>query len=103
VERAHGSGTHGAARGKAAAAARAEAATELRKRAERRLGEMMAAQPKATGGEHGGKKTLNGLRNNPSNPTITLDDAGIDKNLAHRARKATSTRANPARRAQIAR
>jgi hypothetical protein len=31
-----------------------ELATELRKRAERRLGEMMATQPKATSGEHGG-------------------------------------------------
>jgi hypothetical protein len=63
-------------------------ATELRMRAERRLGEMIAAQPKATGGEHGGKKTLDGLRNNPTNPTATLAEAGVDKNLAHRARKA---------------
>jgi hypothetical protein len=27
------------------------------------------------------------LRENPSNPTPTLSEAGIDKNLAHRARR----------------
>jgi len=67
-----------------------ENATELRRRAERRLGEMMAAQPKATGGEHGGKRRLDGFRENPSNPKATLAEAGIDKNLADRARKAAA-------------
>lgn len=63
-------------------------AYELRARAERRLGEMMEVQPKAKGGEHGGKKPLDGIRKNPSNPVATLAEAGIDKNLAHRARAA---------------
>ena len=47
---------------------------------------MMAEQPKTTGGEHGGKAPLDGLRNNPSNPTRTLKELGIDdKHLADRA------------------
>jgi hypothetical protein len=47
---------------------------------------MMAAQPKSTGGDRAGKSPLGGLRNNPPNPTATLEEAGIDNNLAHRAR-----------------
>jgi hypothetical protein len=57
-------------------------AAEIRARAERRLGEMMAAQPKA--------KPPNPKRRvikKPDDP-LTLDEAGIDKNLAHRARSA---------------
>lgn len=56
-------------------------AYEIRKRAERRLGEVMAAQPKATGGNFNKEK----LR--VSKKPVTLADAGIDKNLADRARK----------------
>lgn len=63
-------------------------ATELRLRAERRLGEMMAAQPKAKGGDIGGKARIDGFRENPANPPITFAEAGIDKNLANRARRA---------------
>ena len=40
----------------------------------------------ATGGEHGGRATIDGLRNNPSNARPTLSEQGIDKNLAHHAR-----------------
>lgn len=44
-----------------------------------RLGEMLKAAPKATGGEHGGKPRIDGSRVEPSNPTPTLADLGIDK------------------------
>jgi hypothetical protein len=61
-------------------------AAEIRIRAERRLGELMVAQ-----GETAGKATgqlRRGLESNPREladpPTLT--EAGIDKNLAHRAR-----------------
>jgi hypothetical protein len=54
-------------------------AFEIRKRAERRLGEMMDAQPK----NEGGRPSKNRVLEKPS-----LSDAGIDKNLADRARKA---------------
>jgi hypothetical protein len=77
-------------------------AVEIRKRAERRLGEMMAAQPKATGSRLVGKvagtvkgkgkakaRVTGGLENNPPEKRpITLAEAGIDKNLANRARAA---------------
>lgn len=62
-------------------------ATEIRLRAERRLGEMMAQQPKAMGG--GDQKSDHRVSKKPSD-VATLADAGIDKNLAHRARKAAS-------------
>ena len=48
---------------------------------------MLAETPKAKGGEHGGKKQLDGIRNEPSNPTPTLADMGIDKKLSARSRK----------------
>ena len=57
-------------------------AWEIRQRAERRLGEMMAEQPKNRG-EAGQFKPAGGLN---ENPPVTLAEAGIDKNLAHRAR-----------------
>ncbi len=41
----------------------------------------------ANGGEHGGRAKTDGLRENPSNANPTLSEAGIDKNLADRARK----------------
>jgi len=46
-----------------------------------RLGEMLKAAPKATGGEHGGKPRIDGSRVEPSNPTPTLADLGIDKRV----------------------
>jgi hypothetical protein len=54
-------------------------AFEIRVRAERRLGEMMAAQPKCPPGP----KPEIGSDDDP----ISYDDAGIDKHLADRARK----------------
>jgi hypothetical protein len=62
---------------------------------------MMALQPKATGGEHGGRgrPKIDGVSRTPSiarrpapvekkdPPRATLAEAGIDKNLAHRARR----------------
>jgi DNA-binding protein YbaB len=58
-------------------------ARELKLRAERRLGEMIAQQPKAPAGNP------NWVSKKPDSP-ITLDEAGIDKNLANRARKAAA-------------
>jgi hypothetical protein len=59
-------------------------------RAERRLGQLMDAQAKAVGkakgGDKGGKRSIAGLRKNPANAPPTLKEAGIDKNLAKRAR-----------------
>jgi hypothetical protein len=70
-----------------------EYATELRKRAERRLGEMMAAQPKDKGGGDQGSNqhtSWHRVNEKPSASPATLAEAGIDKNLAHRARKAAN-------------
>lgn len=66
-------------------------ATEIRLRARRRLGEMMAAQ-KAAGlmanGTRGNIQEVlaGGSARNPPDAPITLAEAGIDKHLAHRAR-----------------
>jgi N6-adenosine-specific RNA methylase IME4 len=66
-------------------------ATDIRLRAERRLGEMLREQKEtiglATGGEHGGRKRKDGSREEPSNPRPTLAEAGIDKKLSSRAQK----------------
>ncbi len=66
-------------------------ATEIRIRAERRIGQIMQAQRDAVGmavgGEHGGRRALDGSRTDPSNKRPTLADAGVDKHLADRARK----------------
>jgi FtsZ-binding cell division protein ZapB len=61
-------------------------AAEIRIRAERRLGELMAAQGETVGKATG--QLRRGLELNPREPTDppTLTEAGIDKNLAHRAR-----------------
>lgn len=61
--------------------------TEILKRATRRLGELMAAQPKATGAKGIGP-SLRGKKNPAMTPT--LEDSGIDKNLAKRAREAAN-------------
>ena len=69
-------------------------ATAIRKRAERRLGELMEEDRKAgklaKGGDKNGRKGKAGLRKNPANAPPTLSEQGIDKNLADRARKAAA-------------
>jgi hypothetical protein len=66
-------------------------AVTLRMHAERQLGEMMRAQKQtvgfATGGEHGGRRRIDGSRADPSIIRPTLAMQGIDKHLAHEARK----------------
>jgi phage N-6-adenine-methyltransferase len=60
----------------------------IRFRAERRLGEMMAAQRETVGFSAGGRPSeKTGFHENPVLQPITLAEAGIDKNLADRARK----------------
>jgi phage N-6-adenine-methyltransferase len=59
-------------------------ATEIRLRAERRAGELLADAPKAVGGEHGGKSRIDGSRVQPSNPTPTLADLGVTKTQSSR-------------------
>lgn len=59
-------------------------ATEVRERAERRLGELMAPMPK----DFGGRPIENRVSEKPSlDKPPTLSSLGIDKNLADRARK----------------
>lgn len=64
-------------------------ASEIRFRAERRLGEMMAAQRDAgllgAGGDMGKNQHEAWVADKPKPPTLA--EAGIDKNLADRARK----------------
>lgn len=62
-------------------------ATALKLDAERKLGEILREAPKATGGEHGGRRPLDGARAEPSNPTPTLRDLGIDKKTSARAQR----------------
>lgn len=64
-------------------------AAEIRIRAERRIGELMAAQKEAGLMASGGQphqKNPTGSKKNPVAP-ITLAEVGIDKSLADRARK----------------
>jgi hypothetical protein len=63
-----------------------EHATDIRLRAERRLGEMMSRQGETVGVAKG-KQSAKGFQKNPLGPP-SLAEAGIDKNLADRARKA---------------
>jgi hypothetical protein len=62
----------------------------IRMRATRRLGQLMQAQKEsvglASGGEHGGRRRIDGSRENPSIPRPTLAMQGIGKRLAHEAR-----------------
>lgn len=64
-------------------------AAEIRIRAERRVGELIAAQRETTGLSHGveGDKRRNVERGSKLDPRPTLAEAGIDKHLADRARK----------------
>jgi hypothetical protein len=59
-------------------------------RATRRLDQLRQAQKEtgglATGGEHGGRRSKDGVRNTPSILRPTLAMQGIDKNLAKQAR-----------------
>lgn len=61
-------------------------AAEIRIRAERRIGELMKAQKDAGHMKQGGDRKSK-VRDEPLNRPITLEQAGIDKNLADRARK----------------
>ena len=63
-------------------------ATEIRLRAERRLGELIAEMPKANGARepNTNRGTRRGIRSNPA----SLADQGVDKNLAKRARQAAA-------------
>jgi ParB family chromosome partitioning protein len=54
-------------------------ATEIRLRAERRAGELLAEAPKASGGEHGGRPKIDGSRSQPSTSTPTLAEMGVTK------------------------
>lgn len=60
-------------------------AAEIRIRAERRVGELIAAQKESGDLRHGGDRKSKDATG-PLKP-ITLDEAGIDKHLADRARK----------------
>jgi len=62
-------------------------ATDIRMRAEQRAGEMLAATPKAVGGEYGGKAKIDGSRSQPSNPTPTLAELGITKTQSSKWQK----------------
>jgi hypothetical protein len=61
-------------------------AYELRARAERRLGQMMEEGKDQRAGQGGDRRSKDSKK--PLKPT--LDEAGIDKNLAHRARSAAA-------------
>lgn len=64
-------------------------ATEIRKRAERRLGQLLAEIPKAK--PPGGSKTRPRKDRVSKKPDLaTLDKLSIDKNLADRARKSAA-------------
>jgi hypothetical protein len=63
-----------------------EDAISIRLRAERRLGEMMAQQEKAKGNQGNIATITGGVPDTPPDNTPTLASAGIDKNLAKRAR-----------------
>jgi N6-adenosine-specific RNA methylase IME4 len=61
---------------------------EIRIRAERRIGELIAAQRQGIGLNRGAKGTISGGKKTPvKDPRPTLAAAGIDKDFAKRARK----------------
>jgi N6-adenosine-specific RNA methylase IME4 len=65
-------------------------AVEIRMRATRRLDQLRQAQKEtvglASGGEHGRRRKIDGVRKTPSNIHATLASQGVDKNLAKQAR-----------------
>lgn len=62
-------------------------ADAIHRRAVERIGELMDLQAKSVGKAKGGWKSR-GLSKNPQDTPPALAEAGIDKNLAHQARKA---------------
>jgi hypothetical protein len=62
-------------------------AVEIRMRAERRLGTLMAAQKATVGLNEGGRPSKTGFSENPVLLKLTLAEAGINENLAHSARQ----------------
>lgn len=62
-------------------------AKEIELRAKRKLGQILKVSPKASGGQHGGKKKIDGTRSEPSNPIPTYKEIKLDKKLAARAQK----------------
>lgn len=63
-------------------------AAEIRFRAERRIGQMIAEQRENGGLAKGGAPVITGSKSDPVIETVpTLADAGVDKHLADRARK----------------
>jgi N6-adenosine-specific RNA methylase IME4 len=70
-----------------------EHATKVRKRALRRLGEVIAEQKKAGKLAKGSKgrgrpQKIGGVKNTPPKMEVTLEEQGVDKNLAKEARAA---------------
>ena len=63
-------------------------ATEIRIRAERRLGEMIQEQKETVGLNGGGRPKKTGAEEEPVLQQPTLSDAGISKKLSARAQKA---------------
>lgn len=63
-----------------------KAAIDIRMRAKRRLGEIMAAQNATAGKNKGGRPKKTGVFNTP----VSLKEAGIDKNLARDSRAAAA-------------
>jgi hypothetical protein len=62
-------------------------AAEIKMRAERRLGEMMQAQKETVGLNQGGRPKTGVSETPVSEKPATLAEAGVDKNLAKKARK----------------
>lgn len=62
----------------------------IKTRALGRLGELLKSMDKATGGEHGGKRRLDGSRAEPSNVHATLSDLGIDRKTSMVAQQLAS-------------
>ena len=61
-------------------------AIDIRMRAKRRLGELMAAQKASHGKNKGGRPSKTGIRPTP----VSLAEMGVDKRLAHESRAAAA-------------
>lgn len=62
-------------------------AAEIRLRAERKCGELLAERQKATGADKGGRPDLDGRRKLPSNPPKTLAEMGLTKDQSSKFQK----------------
>jgi hypothetical protein len=62
-------------------------AAAARVRAERRCGELLASMDKANGADYGGRPSLDGRRELPSNPPKTLSEMGITKDQSSKWQK----------------